>query len=222
MQRMGDLPFKCPKRQKLYNEFIKTPKGILLDQKYKEWYNYVSKHTGLNVTSVLDLALLYFGLATEHEFGYKLPSWVKPVYPKILKSSVVTAYILSSATPNLAKLGQGFLLKTMLDVSTQKIEGTINPIGRKFMLFSGHEHNVAGFLMTLKAFDNDVPTYGSCVMVELHKIKNEYGFKIYYEKFKGGPPTQIIIPGCEHFCTINKIRELLHDRIPESYDLCFT
>lgn len=50
---------------------------------------------------------------------------------------------------------------------------------RKIMLYSGHETNIAGFLLALGVFTPHVPAYSSAVIVELRgDSKQEYFIKV--------------------------------------------
>ncbi|XP_031358838.1 venom acid phosphatase Acph-1-like [Photinus pyralis] len=216
--RMG-FPTKCSKRSHLVADYENSPEGQLDLRPYKKWFNYISKNTGLHVRGLTDLYILYFGLSVQEEWGLKLPEWVKPVYPELLKEGAIDLYVLWSRTPEINKLG-GFNLKTILDAAKQKIDGTLNPPDRKIMLFSAHEINVAGMLNSLNAFYRHIPPYGACVILELHKIDEQYGFKLFYETHNGEPPAKLIVPGCDHFCPIDQFQELLKENIPENYDIC--
>ncbi|KAK5649383.1 hypothetical protein RI129_000412 [Pyrocoelia pectoralis] len=216
--RMG-FPSKCAKRSQLIGEYEQSPEGQEMILPYKKWFNYLNNNTGLHIKGFTDLYILYFGLRSEDEWGLKLPEWVKPVYPDILREAAIDEYLVWSATPEISKL-QGFNLKTILDAVKQKIDGTLNPPDRKIWLFSAHEMNVALMLTSLNAFYRHIPPYGACIMFELHKINDEYGFKIYYETHTGEPPADITVPGCDHFCPIDKFVELLKDHIPESDAIC--
>ncbi|KAK5649382.1 hypothetical protein RI129_000411 [Pyrocoelia pectoralis] len=216
--RMG-IPTKCAKRSHLIAEYEQSAEGQRDLRPYKKWFDYINKNTGLHVNGLTDLYLLYFCLSVEEEWDLTLPDWVKPVYPELLKEAAIDQYLLWARTPEITKLG-GFNLKTIVDAAKQKIEGTLNPLERKVMLFSAHEINVAGMLNSLKTFYRHVPPYGACIMFELHKIDDQYGFKLFYETHNGQPPSELTIPGCNHFCPIDQFIELLQDHIPENYDMC--
>lgn len=65
----------------------------------------------------------------------------------------------------------------MLDDAKQKISGTMDP-EKKIFLYSGHEYNVAHVLRALNVFPPAIPNYGSYVVLELHKIRGVWGFKV--------------------------------------------
>lgn len=49
---------------------------------------------------------------------------------------------------------------------------------RKIFLYSAHEFNVAFMLQTLGIFEPHIPPYASYISFELHKINDDYGFKV--------------------------------------------
>lgn len=51
----------------------------------QEAMNYISINTGLNITSFLDVFLLYQTLRAEELMGLKLPDWTTKVYPIKIK-----------------------------------------------------------------------------------------------------------------------------------------
>lgn len=55
-------------------------------------------------------------------------------------------------------------------------------------LYSGHENNIASILELLNLRKNvGVPSYGSQVLIELHKINETYGIKVGVFHFYKNP-----------------------------------
>jgi prostatic aicd phosphatase len=59
------LGVTCPHYLELYDKQIESEKVQTELATYKETFQYISRHTGLNVTKYLDVYNLFFGLATE-------------------------------------------------------------------------------------------------------------------------------------------------------------
>lgn len=66
----------------------------------------------------------------------------------------------------------------MLLDTKNKIEGKLVPQTRKIFLYSAHESNIANFLASLDVFQPQIPPYGSYILVEIHKVRGEYGVKV--------------------------------------------
>lgn len=70
-------------------------------------------------------------------------------------------------------------MKKIVDDSEAKIKQK-PAIGKKIFLYSGHESNIGFLLATLGAYKPHIPPYGAYLMVELHLIKETYGFKVRF------------------------------------------
>lgn len=69
------------------------------------------------------------------------------------------------------------LLRNIIDNMYDIIDSRITA-GRRINLFSGHETNVASFLLTLGVYTPHVPQYSSGVIVELLNNQTD----VYYVK----------------------------------------
>lgn len=80
----------------------------------------------------------------------------------------------------------GLLMKKILTDTELKLSGKAYE-ARKIFLYSGHEHNVAGMLHFLGIYNEPhVPSYGSHLLFEVHKIADSYGLKViirYYVRY---------------------------------------
>ena len=75
----------------------------------------------------------------------------------------------------------GHFIKKVLSDTKNKIDGTMNPSGRKMFVYSAHEMNVATILLSLDAYKiNAVPNYGSYVLFEVHRINRVWGLKVRF------------------------------------------
>lgn len=211
----------CPNYQKLFENYQKSTPAQDVENKYKDKYPYISYHTGWNITSLDYLYILYFGLEAEINYNLSLPKWTEEIYPDYLKSAVKDYYLTSAATINLKKLSGGFLLKKIIENITQEINNEL-PTNSKIFLYSAHEYNVAFILAAMNVLKPLIPSPGSMVIIELHKIEEEHFVKLFYNEPSFIEPKELKVPNCEAFCSFTKFRELLKDNIPENYRLCTT
>lgn len=72
----------------------------------------------------------------------------------------------------------GFLLKKIIDDTKTKINAHTKD-SKKLYLYSAHDYNIGFFL---RAFDllsrPRNPKYGSYIVMELHKLEDNYSFKV--------------------------------------------
>ncbi|XP_060531315.1 venom acid phosphatase Acph-1-like [Cylas formicarius] len=208
----------CSNYNAIYNELLASDEIQELFTPYQSIFSYISNYTGLNVTKPDDIFGLYWSLRTQQEYGYPLEDWTKEVYPEVFEKIAKDVYYLRSNTTALKKISGGFLLRKILEDSRRKIDGTLTPPSRKLFIYSAHEMNVATFLGTLGIYPGDIPEYGSHVLVELHKINGQFGFKFYYQNWQQSDPQLMIIPGCESFCKMELFEELIAELIPSDED----
>ncbi|RZB38602.1 His Phos 2 domain containing protein [Asbolus verrucosus] len=208
----------CSNYLKLYQQYVQSPLQQAEFEKYRNDFDYITKNTGLNVTTFLDVYNLYFGLATEEEWGFKLPPWTKKVWPKIITELAIKEYFVETGTTELTQMAAGYLLQKIIADTHLKINGFDE--GKKIYLYSAHEHNLAELLILLGVFENPhIPTYGSYIVFEVHRVNNSYGIKIYYENYTSNGPQLLKLPACENFCEFNKFISLVSEYLPTP-DLC--
>ncbi|KAJ8952969.1 hypothetical protein NQ314_007445 [Rhamnusium bicolor] len=211
----------CPRYLEIYEQYSSSPKMQAEFDNHQKTFNYVSRNSGLNVTRFIDVYKLYFGLSTETEYGFTLPSWLNAVWPDTIVDLAIREYYVSMATTEMRKMATGYLLKKIVEDAKNKIISNTNnnKFGKKIYLYSAHENNVAELLISLGVFEPHVPNYGAYTIIEVHKMNNEYGIKILYENYDGDGPQVLKIPGCNTFCPINKFVSLIEEYLTTE-DLC--
>lgn len=187
-------------------------------KKFKKQFDYISRNSGLNVTRFIDVYQLYFGLSTESEYGFALPSWTNAVWPDAITNLAIKEYFVSMATTDMRRMAAGYLLKKIVEDAKKKI-GDGNPLGRKIHLYSAHENNVAELLISLGVFKPHVPNYGAYAVIELHKINDQYKIKIIYENYNGYGPEVLKMPGCDTLCPLERFVSLIQEYFPTD-NLC--
>lgn len=76
------------------------------------------------------------------------------------------------------KCSGGFFINKIIQDAKLKIDGRLTPQNRKLFLYSAHEFNLVYVLGALNLFEGKIPPYSSYIVFELHKIDDEYGFKV--------------------------------------------
>ncbi|XP_018579599.1 venom acid phosphatase Acph-1-like isoform X2 [Anoplophora glabripennis] len=209
---------QCPRYTQIYEKYSSSPKMQATFKKFKKQFDYISRNSGLNVTSFLDVYQLYFGLSTESEYGFILPAWTNAVWPDTIVNLAIKEYYVSMATTDMRRMAAGYLLKKIVEDAKRKIVDG-NRLGRKIHLYSAHENNVAELLISLGVFKPHVPNYGAYAVIELHKISNQYKIKIVYENYDGYGPEVLKMPGCDTLCPLDRFVSLIKEYFP-SDSLC--
>lgn len=204
----------CPRYYEALEEAMKLPEVASYLTSLHDLYKFLSEKSGLNVSTPDDVQSLYSTMLAETMYNLTLPQWAYEVYPD--KLALVTAYsfLLNGYTDELKRIKGGPLLKKILDDSLAKANNSQSHKERKMYSFSGHDSTVSNLLLALKVWDEQVPMYNILAMLELHEIDGVYGFKIFLRNSTHVDPYQLTVPGCDHFCSLNKVVELTKSVIP--------
>ncbi|XP_076250926.1 venom acid phosphatase Acph-1-like [Rhynchophorus ferrugineus] len=202
----------CPNYKTLYTEVLQSPEVLADYNQYAENFSYIAEHSGLNITKIENVYDLYFGLATEEEYGLTLPEWTQKVWPEFINEIAFKQYEIYTKTTDLKRIAAGYLIEKIIQDTELKIN---NATETKMYLYSAHENNIGQLFQTLNLFEyHHVPTYGSYVLFEVHWINNTYGFKIYYQNYISDYPKLLKLPACEEFCSLDTFKTLVDEYLP--------
>nr|CAI5844099.1 unnamed protein product [Callosobruchus analis] len=204
----------CPHFLELYDEAAYSAEVQTEINKHGEVVQYIAQNTGLNITKFEDIYNLFFGLATEEEWGFTLPPWTRKVWPKTMESLAVHEYYVALKTVEMRQMAVGYFLEKVIKDTVKKISGTTP--AKKLFLYSAHENNLAELLIALGVFEYPhVPTYGSFILLEVHNITGVHGMKIFYENYSGQGVKLLKMPNCDEFCPLEQFVKLVTDLIPD-------
>lgn len=211
----------CPRAQEASAEVFEMPEIKEALGEYQKLFEEVSRFTGMPMKTTDDIQWLHGTLLAEEEYGLKLPKWTKKYYPEKLTKLAELSYVYSIYTDELKRLKAGPFIKKMIDQYEQKRNGTLKDL--KISLYSAHDTSVAYLLSGLNVWEKQYPTYGIMAMFELVRDKEtgEIGVQIYLRKSPRAGAVPLTIPGCDHFCPLDKFVELTRDVVSEDYEaLC--
>ncbi|KAK5649185.1 hypothetical protein RI129_000214 [Pyrocoelia pectoralis] len=222
-EQLTDRTFQCPRIScdrfiKSYHEFLESPEGQAVEEKYRREYDFISQNTNLTVKKSEDLFFLYFTLLSEVEWGLAPPEWTKALPPNYLENIAKDFYVSSANSPLNKRMSGGILLKKIVDEMHSQIAKNQNK--SKIFLYSGHEFSITYTLNALNVYHPHIPKYSSCILLEFHKTKGKYGVMVYYLESPAQEPRLLTIPGCEEFCEFKKFVTLLKDNIATDEDEC--
>nr|XP_023016507.1 venom acid phosphatase Acph-1-like [Leptinotarsa decemlineata] len=210
--------FGCSNWDKNFDGYLHGSNGKPLIDSYRKTFDYLTEKTGENYNDLVKTYYLYFGLEILEELKYALPEWASEVYPYPMKNITTLHYNVMVATKTLRQMAAGYLLKKILSDTQEKIDGKFPD--KKMSVWCGHENNIAALLKILKVWnEEEIASYGSNILMELHFIDQKYGFKIYFSN-KQSNPDLLSIPGCGNFCPLDEFNVLVRNEIPTSDEIC--
>jgi lysosomal acid phosphatase len=86
----------CPKYDETLARLYEKPPGDVkeMNAKATELYRILSKNTGENISTILDVELLYSTLDIESQNGLTLPDWTENIFPDKMLALVKRSYAL--------------------------------------------------------------------------------------------------------------------------------
>lgn len=179
----------------------------------------LTKHTGMPIKTPDDIQSLYGTLRAESEYGLKLPKWTQQYYPDRLTNLTDLSYIYNVYTDEMKQLKAGPFIKKLVTEFKNKRDGTLKPKELKISLYTGHDSSVVNILSALSVWEQQFPTYGIMALWELMRDKKsgELGVQMYLRNSATSGAIPLIIPGCDHFCPLDKFIEFSNRVIPKDH-----
>lgn len=206
----------CPRYNEALDEVLasRDVKKVLNDN--AQLFAELTKHTGMTVKTPDDVQSLYSTLRAESDYGLKLPSWTKNYYPKRLMPLTELSYIYNVYTNEMKKLKAGPFVQKLVNEFESKRNSTIKPKMLKISLYAGHDSSVTNILSGLNVWQKQFPEFGIMALFELVRDKNtgEIGVQLFLRKSATSGAIPLIIPGCEHFCPLDRFVRFAHSVIP--------
>ncbi|XP_066150276.1 venom acid phosphatase Acph-1-like [Euwallacea fornicatus] len=207
----------CTNYDTWYKKYVKTDEVLALLKPYQDMFDYVTTKSGKEIQKAKKVAKLYIEMLAQSFYGYPLEDWFY-TYEQQLFNVTVLNYRLMAGKKKLKRLSTGYLLRKIIQDTESRISDVDSPT--KMFLYSAHEKNIATLLVTLDMFDDMIPTFGSYVLMEVHRIDGVHGFKFYYQNYIEAEPKLLVMPGCEEFCPFDTFKELVADFLPEDDAYC--
>lgn len=215
----------CPKYDEtLAKLYLNPPQDVVeMNLQNTNLYRSLSKNTGLNVSTILDVEKLYNTLDVERENGKALPDWTESIFPEKMLSITERSYSLFTETPLMKKVKGGPLFTEILDNMIKKRDGLLSP-NRSIFIYSGHDVTLVNLMNAIGVLEDTSkkPDYAAALVLELHhsylyhddlEVKLAYYFN-HEDKF----PKQIHIPGCDHPCSLTNFERAMSNIIMRDYE----
>ncbi|KAK9754324.1 Histidine phosphatase superfamily (branch 2) [Popillia japonica] len=186
---------------------------------YQDIAEYLSYYSGWNASDPEKAFNIYSALLTEEEWGFELPEWTGAVYPEPLHTIAVQYLAETVKTDMLKKLSGGFILRRIVEETTAKLEDLPTMTDRRINLYSGHDFTIIALLSALGVYKPHHPPYGAYIILEVHKIGNRHGIKVFYQDYSTKTPHQLHLPNCPDICPFEKFVNLYSKYFPTE-DMC--
>ncbi|XP_023300387.2 lysosomal acid phosphatase [Lucilia cuprina] len=215
----------CAKYDTILDKLYKNPPADLkkLNEENAELYKLLTRHTGKNISNVLDVEYLYNTLKIESEAGLDLPDWAENIYPERLEPLAERSYVLFTETNLMKKVKGGAFLNEIHSKMIDKRKRNLNP-DRKIFLYSGHDVTLVNVMNSLNILDQTakLPEYASALAFELHHsslFKDDFEVKIvYYYNSDDKFPKELAIPNCDAPCSLTKFSASIKHLLLSDYD----
>jgi len=199
---------ECERYDILYDAMMQSPEIEEINQKYQQVYDYATKMSGNQVSTLVEADYLRDTLFIEQTYNKTLPDWTAKIYPQPLTEMQDISFKLSTWTKDLARLRAGPLIKNIVDRlksirSQYAAKGAFSE--QRMIMYSAHDTTVAYFLNAIGAFDPPkAPPYAACVILELFhdNATKDYDIKLSYHNESDHEPYTLPLCGSE-FCSLS-------------------
>lgn len=200
----------CPKFHKYLDTALANEINEI-NQHYAPEFQYITKMTGVTEEiNFTNFFLLHDNLLCLQANGYTLPTWADDKIMKMFKH-LAALYVATRFTDMsmihtklLSKLRTGVILEKVLENMIQRINGESN---YSFIGYSGHDWSIASTLISMGAYNWKVPSYASCLMLDLYEETNgTYSVEFWYQNDSNSNPFPISFYDCKEICSFDKFR----------------
>jgi len=207
----------CPRYHEAVEEVLASAEVKKVLDEHADLFAELSNYTGQPVKTPDDVQSLYGTLRAETEYGLKLPKWAQEYYPDKLLNLTELSYIYNIYTDELKQLKAGPFIQKLVTEFENKRDNKLEPKDLKISLYTGHDSSVVNILSALNVWEKQFPAYGIMAMFELVRDKKtgEIGVQMYLRNSATSGAIPLTMPGCEHFCPLDKFVELGKKVIPK-------
>lgn len=149
------------------------------------YHIYHSFNYQVSSTHVLSTYCLCYNLRIyffKEKNNFHLPQWVEQEESHILKDlEIASTEFFKQLIQERKAIGVGRFLKKIINLTEQKLNQTLKPPDRKMFLYSGDMFNVMFILSALTEINAVNVSDSSCVLLELHRVNDQVGFKLFYQ-----------------------------------------
>lgn len=222
-QNYLSLSKDCPRYQLLNMRYMMG----LFNMINTTFIKMIEEKCGCNITSMSDFVLLGNTLRCENEHRYAWSPWVGEVWDEIYEI-MTERNIAYTATKEMTRLKGGPLLNKILaniknaiiDAKEKKENDDMSGnIGPKMYLYSGHDLTIYALFSAMNIEFREMLPYAAVVMVELHKIDDDYVIKAFYKNKSHRETYELQPVGCPlSGCTFENFKKITAEVIPGDWN----
>jgi len=193
---------ECPRLERLIDKVGDQPEIRKVIAENQWVFNYLTKHTGKNISSLWDIDYIFDTLFIESVYNKPLPNWTTTVYPDKMKHMKDLSFKLSTYTDEMKRLRGGPIIQNILDHFNDYIAGKHQ---RKMLMYSGHDTTLSGLLNSLGMFEPPIgPPYASAILIELKKSTDgdQYFVTFSYRNETDRDPYDLNLFSCPIDCPL--------------------
>ncbi|XP_056646444.1 testicular acid phosphatase homolog [Diorhabda sublineata] len=193
----------CAKYDKILKEIRQTPGIVEIENKYQNLKDYLTKHTGQNITNIEDIESVYNTLEIEQLHNFTLPNWLNNSMMATMKKLGARNLALYSETQFMKKVKGGMFLNNAIKCMENRLKGSDETL---LYLYSVHDLTLVHILRSLELVDSIKPDFGATLVFELYENGE---IKVKYRNFWSDKPTIWAIPNCDSPCILNDFKNSL-------------
>uniref|UniRef100_A0A182NN07 MADF domain-containing protein n=1 Tax=Anopheles dirus TaxID=7168 RepID=A0A182NN07_9DIPT len=215
----------CPRYEQSKQRLLAyPPKDIReLYEKNAALFRTLSQGTGQNISTILDVELLYNTLEIEKSAGLELPDWTEGIFPQKMLPIAERSLALITELPLMKKIKGGAIVGELLDNAIRRRSGILIP-ERNIFIYSGHDVTLVNLMRALNVIEqtSGKPDFSATIVFELHHsitFDDDFEVKIvYFFNSDDKYPKEIEIPNCESPCSLTKFEQVMETVRLRNYD----
>nr|XP_023026643.1 lysosomal acid phosphatase-like [Leptinotarsa decemlineata] len=202
----------CDKYDKMFEQMRVSPEILELEANHKNLMDYLTEHTGQNITNIEGVEDIYNTLEIEELNNLTLPTWVNETLMETMRVLAARNLALYSETQYMQRVKGGVLVKNIIDSMERILKGEQEP---RLYLYSGHDITLVHILRTLQLVGTSLkPSFGASLIFELY---SNGGVKMIYRDSWDGNPEILEPYECSSPCDLQRFRNSLEAVLPSNW-----
>ncbi|KAJ8927548.1 hypothetical protein NQ314_019972 [Rhamnusium bicolor] len=198
----------CNKYEKLYQNTLDSKYFKKIRATYEDFFEYVSKHSGWNLTDFNEIRTLQTVLDIYNSSNASfIPPWTKTLNNNILIYLAGLAHQRYTFTTELKRLLTGPFWANLVTYFDHVVDNSTNT--PRFLMLSAHDTTIVSLLNCMGVYDLLPPDFADTLIWELRKsTSGKYYINLFYKKTNLKPKI-LTIKNCETDCEFDHFKRIL-------------